>query len=100
MRKKSLCILLLAIFGVLRLFAVENLSLQGKMQVETAVSLTPVEEAAFIKGETTLDLVLKHFAGPFRFYATLGGSDHRRPHPYPSAPLLLRNTSRPSIPLF
>lgn len=73
MGKKRLCILLLAVFGALRLFAVENLTFQGKMQLETAVSLTPVEEAAFIKGETALDLVLKHFAGPFRFYAALEG---------------------------
>ena len=73
MQKKFFLILLIACCFIAGLTKAENLTVQGTLQVETGISLTPFEESEFIKGETSLDLIMKHFAGPFRFYADLLG---------------------------
>ena len=73
MQKKSFLILLIVVCLFASLSKAEKLTVQGTLDVEMGVSLTPFEEAAFIKGETSLDLIMKHYAGPFRFYANLFG---------------------------
>ena len=73
MKNKLVLILLMVGCLPVNLAAVEDLTVQGTLQMETGISLTPLKDAEFIKGQTTLDLIMKHFAGPFRFYADLSG---------------------------